>query len=352
MKASTKLDQGVTGILDSGAAPSRRLKTRLLTLIASAVAVSALSAGSAQAATVTVFPNTPGVAQNCYPFGIGTTWTPFAAFIYQNVPGFQLNTGDTLAFDLGAVNDADVELDIALARTVSNGTIVEGEPFQTVITNDQTPLNPRGDTTVGNFELRFTAQAPFSFPGGGLIIRFSDPSTAYAADNTCNGVLNGGNSTDTSGFFVRRSFNDADGVFPWAGGILDTIDIGAFQVVTADPTVIPPANPLPPAGGTPPPPLTLELKAKKQELRKKLKFSATSNIGSTLVATGKEIKKTTKQLAANQKTTLKAKLKPKARQRLEQKLEEKGTAKVKVKGTATAEGGTTATDTVRVRLKD
>src|SRR5215204_2760493 len=202
MKASTNVDQGDTGTLDSGAAPSRRLKTRLGALIASAVAVSVLSAGSAQAATVTVFPNTPGVNTTWNPFGHGTSWTPYTAFIYQNIPSFELNTGDTLAFDLGAVNNADIELDIALARTVSNGTVVDAEPFQTVVTNEQTPLNPRGDTTVGNFELRFTAQAPFSFPGGGLIIRFSDPSPSYAADNTINHVLVSGNTGDTSGFFV------------------------------------------------------------------------------------------------------------------------------------------------------
>jgi len=294
------------------------------------------------------------VGSTYIPFGGTINWEPFANFTYQNVPSFALNTGDTLAFDLGAVNDADIELDIALARTVSNGTIVEGEPFQTVVTNEQTPLNPRGDTTVGNFELRFTAQAPFSFPGGGLIIRFSDPSTSYEADNNCNSVLNGGTSADTSGFFVRRAFNDPDGVFPWTPN--DPFDlnnsIGGFQVVTADPTVIPPPNPLPPPSATPPPPLTLDLTAKRQELRKKLKFSATANAGSTLVATGKEIKRTTKALAADQKTTVKAKLKPKARKQLEQKLEEKGKAKVKVKGTATSEGGDTATDTVQVKLKD
>jgi hypothetical protein len=360
MKARSKVDQRATGGLDSGAARSRRLKTRLMAVIASAVAASALSAGTAQAATVTVFPNNP-VVENCYPFGAGNPagdpWTPFAAFIYQNVPSFELTTGDTLAFDLGAVNDADIELEIALARTVSNGTIVEGEPFKQVVSNDQTPANPRGDTTVGNFELQFTAEAPFSFPGGGLIIRFSDPSTSYEADTSCDQVLVGASSTDTSGFFVRRAFKDADGVAPWSGGLFDTVSIGAFRVVTTDPTPPePPPNPQPPPSpppGTPPPEaLTLDLGAKKQELRKKIKFSATASAASTLVATGKKIKETTKQLAANEKTKVKAKLKRKARNRLEEKLDKKGKAKVKVKGTATGQGGAEATDTVKVKLKD
>jgi hypothetical protein len=354
MKARSKVDPRGTGAPDSRAARRGRLRTRLIALIASALAASALSAGTAQAATVTVFPNDPGV-ENCYPFGGGgNNWTPFAAFIYQNVPSFELSTGDTLAFDLGAVNDADIELDIDLARTVSNGTIVEGEPFKHVVSNDQTPANPRGDTTVGNFELRFTAEAPFSFPGGGLIIRFSDPSPSFAADTTCTLVLNSADSSDTSAFFVQRTFLDPDGVFPWMFNSPE--NIGAFRVVTTDPTPPePPPNPQPPPSppGTPPPEaLTLDLKAKKQELRKKIKFFATASVASTLVATGKKIKETTKQLAADEKTKVKAKLKRKARNRLEEKLEKKGKAKIKVKGTATDQGGAAATDTVKVKLKD
>jgi hypothetical protein len=325
-----------------------------MAVIASAVAASALSAGTAQAATVTVFPNNPNpTGTSCIPFGIGTSWPPHAAFIYQNVPSFELTTGDTLAFDLfNDPNDADIQLDIALARTVSNGTIVEGEPFKQVVTNNQTPLNPRGDTTVGNFELRFTAEAPFSFPGGGLIIRFSDPSPSYAADNICNTNVVNGSSSDTSAFFVLRGSADTDGVFPWANS--SPFFIGAFRVVTTDPTPpTPPPNPLPPPpGGTPPPELTLDLAAKKQELRKKIKFFATASVASTLVAQGKAIKETTKQLGANEKTKVKAKLKRKARNRLEEKLEESGKAKVKVKGTASDQSGQAATDTVKVKLKD
>jgi hypothetical protein len=322
-----------------------------MAVIASAVAACALSAGTAQAATVTVFPNNPnpGNTGQIFPFGEGIVWTPYTAFIYQNVPSFELNTGDTLAFDTNEVNNADIELDIALARTVSNGTIVEGEPFKAVVSNNQTPANPRGDATVGNFELQFTAEAPFSFPGGGLIIRFSDPSPSFAADNTPTSNLVFGNSNDTSGFFVRRAIADADGVFPWPNS--DTSSIGAFQVVTTTPSV-PPPNPLPPPSGTPPSELTLDLKAKKQELRKKLKFSATASRASTLVATGKAIKETTKQLGANEKTKVKAKLKRKARNRLEEKLEEKGKAKTKVKATAIDQGGAEATDKVKVKLKD
>jgi plastocyanin len=100
--------------------------------------------------------------------------------------------------------------------------------------------------------------------------------------------------------------------------------------------------------GTPPPaPLTLDLEARKQELRKKLKFSATASAASTLVATGKKIKETTTQLAADQETEVKAKLKRKALNRLE----EKGKGKVKIAATATDQSGATDSDTVKVKLK-
>jgi hypothetical protein len=98
--------------------------------------------------------------------------------------------------------------------------------------------------------------------------------------------------------------------------------------------------------------LTLDLEAKKQELKKKIKFFATASANSTLVAGGKKIKDTTKQLAANQKTKVKAKLKRKPRERLEEKLEERGKAKVKVEGTATTQSGATAADKVKVKLKE
>jgi preprotein translocase subunit YajC len=113
-------------------------------------------------------------------------------------------------------------------------------------------------------------------------------------------------------------------------------------------------SPRPPDGGPGPgaEPLPLDLGAKKQELRKKLKLFATVTADSTLVATGKAIKETTKELAANEKTKVKAKLKRKQRKKLANKLDKKGKAKVQVKATATDQSGATATDTVKVKLKD
>jgi hypothetical protein len=129
--------------------------------------------------------------------------------------------------------------------------------------------------------------------------------------------------------------------------------------------LVPPVNPPqpeppPPEAPPPGPPaqpgpfvsLTLDLAAKKQELRKKVKFSATATVASALVVTGAAIKGTTKELAAGEKTKVKAKVKRKARNRLEEKLDKKGKTKTKVTATATDQSGATATDKVKVKLKD
>jgi hypothetical protein len=190
-------------------------------------------------ADVTIAPANPDVG-NCYPFG-GTDnspgWTPYAGFVYQNVPAFNIVPGDILAFDLGATNDVNIQLEISMAPTTVNGGSVQSGSFVQVVSNTQTPANPTGDNTVGNFELQFTAEAPFSFPGGGLIIRFSNPGGAYAGDTSCTQVLVNASSSDPSGYFVQRIFNDVNGVSPWDSG--DPDSIGGFQVlnVAAIPTM-------------------------------------------------------------------------------------------------------------------
>jgi hypothetical protein len=204
-------------------------------VIVAIVVAMAVAATPARAQDVTVFPANPDPAGNCYPFGFhtdptepGNDWLPYMAFVYQNVPPFELSPGRTIAFDLSGVNDVDIQLEIALAAATANGSDVAAQPFQTVVTNTQTPANPRGDTVVGNFELRFQAESSFSFPGGGLIIRFSNPSAGYQTDVSCTGVLTGASSTDASGFFVKRGFSDNDGQAPWDEEATDSI--GSFFI--------------------------------------------------------------------------------------------------------------------------
>jgi hypothetical protein len=168
--------------------------------------------------TITIAAASPEV-DNCWPFGTvqgGGDWRPNFAFVYANIPAFALKPGDNLAFDNGGeANDFDVQVDVALAPTTVNGGDVNAGPFTTVVNNTQTPANPRSNMIQGDFELSFVAEAPFSFPGGGLIIRISNPSPAYTMDTTCTGAVVGGLTGDPSGLIVERTFKDADGVSPW-----------------------------------------------------------------------------------------------------------------------------------------
>lgn len=162
-------------------------------------------------------------------------------FVYKNIPAFDLKTGDTIAFDLSVQNDVDIQLQISMAPTTVNGGDV-ADAYTTVVNNTQVPVNPRGNTVTGDYELQFTAQAPFHFPGGGLIIRFSNPGGAYASDLAPDSTLaNLADSTDSSGFFVKRFFNDTDGLAPYSSG--DLIDIAGFRLTIQD---IPPATPAAP----------------------------------------------------------------------------------------------------------
>ena len=180
-------------------------------------------------ADVTITPASPSVS-SCFPFGIGNIgWTPYSGFIYQNVPAFNLQPGDIIAFDLGAQNDTDIQLEIAMAPAIGNGALNESGSFTTIVSNTQIPQNPRGDNIIGNYELRFTVEHPFSFPGGGLLIRFSNPGGAYATDGTCDQVLVHTDDTDPSGYFVARFYGDADGVSPWDNG--DVRFIGGFSII-------------------------------------------------------------------------------------------------------------------------
>jgi len=233
------------------AASSRGSSGKIYGLIA--VFLLALVSGSpSQAAQLlTIEPAEPEVA-SCLAFGAGPGGlgsgspgfdgtSPYMGFIYQNIPPFDLEIGDILSFDLGKENDFDVEMNIALAATTVNGGVDEAGLFTTVVTSLQTPTNPRGDTIIGNFEMQFVIGFPFSFPGGGLIIRFSNGSEAYRQDLTCSlpdghdsqvGVV--ATSSDSSGFFVRAFWADDDGVAPWdpdpATVSLTQEIIGGFQI--------------------------------------------------------------------------------------------------------------------------
>lgn len=198
------------------------------------------------AQVLTIEPDTPIIELSCLAFGaapgsgvqgdpdsgfLGTS--PYMGFIYKDIPAFDLTVGDIVAFDLSAVNDFDVELDIELVATTVNGETTEVGPFTKVVSNTYTPLSPRGDTINGNFDLRFVVDNPFSFAGGGLIIRFANGSVAYRGDLTCDQVGVVAESTDTSGYFVLAFWADVDGISPWSpipAIPLQQEFIGGFQI--------------------------------------------------------------------------------------------------------------------------
>lgn len=106
-----------------------------------------------------------------------------------------------------------------------------------------------------------------------------------------------------------------------------------------------------PAAGPVGCPLNLDVQAKKQRLRKRLRFFATASLDSTLRARGKGTKETAKELVANQTTKIRLTLRRAMRRRLENRLDKKGKARLRVRATVTDQSGTTATETIKVKLK-
>jgi hypothetical protein len=196
---------------------------------------------AASAETITIAPNAPGATDN-KPFGATSglcTWTPYFAGVYKNVPPFALKPGDGLSFDLKTANDVDIHLDVELAATAGNGSDVPAGPFTRVVPTAQTPSNPRGNTTQGDFELGFSADTPFSFPGGGLIIRMSNPSSAFATDASCagEGWSLTGDASDASAYFVKRAWGNS-GQPPWQAETATAVP--AFRLQLAPVTAAPP----------------------------------------------------------------------------------------------------------------
>ena len=172
---------------------------------------------------------------NCIPFGNNTSYG-FTGFIYRNVPAFQLRIGSQFSFDLGAPNDVDIRRNIYFAVASAN-PVAGGAPqniralsWTKVVSDSQIPLNPRGNTIIGDYELTYTSEGSFNFPGGGLIVGFGGSPPGAYADFGCEQVLVVTDSSDSSGFFHRRFYYETDqplGVLDggnsdnsWMGGIV------------------------------------------------------------------------------------------------------------------------------------
>jgi hypothetical protein len=138
---------------------------------------------------------------NCYPFGGGAVgWGSYLFFKYSNLPAFTVVAGDILAYDLGNANDfTPAFASIAVATPTEDST----GSYTTIVPDSA--ADSKGDTIIGNFDLRFTITAPYAFPGGTLYIRFQNGGTAasntgFSSDATCTQVHVAGSSSDASGY--------------------------------------------------------------------------------------------------------------------------------------------------------
>jgi len=159
--------------------------------------------------------------------GLVSPWGPFGAMVYRNLPAFDVEPGDVLAFDLGAVNDYAPSVDIAFAPgmdPVSNNFTDPAAAFTPVVSNTQVPS--KGNTVIGDYDVEYQIEQPFSFAGGTLFIQVSNPSALYQQDNTCTQVDVYGDLNDSSTFFVRRILG-SDTTYPWTGMNLNSFNNGA-----------------------------------------------------------------------------------------------------------------------------
>jgi hypothetical protein len=142
---------------------------------------------------------TPSV-ENCAPFGGGSSFdSNYWFYRYANLPAFNLEAGDVIAFDLGLANEftpAFASIALATPSEDAAGT------YTSIVVDSA--ASSKGDTIIGNFEVRFTISAPYIFAGGALIMRFQNGGVAasasgFSGDTTCSQVLIGADATDTSG---------------------------------------------------------------------------------------------------------------------------------------------------------
>jgi cysteine-rich repeat protein len=174
-----------------------RLRTQGL---AAAVAIAvALAAPRASADVITIddggLPGTAAFPFTCSLGEDGELWLPTMGFVYRNVEPFDLAVGDTIAFDL-QMRPADPDdlgfrpqLDIALAHASD-----PAKPFKpddqagsdfTIVGHGAT-ASGAGNRSVQDYDLVYTVDTAFHFPGGGLIIRVSNPQGVLATKGSAD----------------------------------------------------------------------------------------------------------------------------------------------------------------------
>jgi hypothetical protein len=184
--------------------------------------------------SLAIVPTSSTFVGNCIPFGANDSQWGFRGFIYKNIPAFSLPVGGKIRFDLGRQNDVDIRRNIFFGTANKNpsGTCcnedieVDANGWIKVVDESQTLGTPRGNTVINDYELTYTAEAAFEFPGGGFLIGFQANPYATYTDDVCNQVLVSANSNDASGYFYGRFYSQPN----LSTGALgtDNIDLAGF----------------------------------------------------------------------------------------------------------------------------
>ena len=186
--------------------------------------------------TISIFPASGTSVGNCIPFGQNTIYG-FQGFIYRNIPSFSLSAGDKISFDLGSLNDVDVRRNIYIAAANKNPTAFSGASqnvlalsWTKIVSETQVPINPRGNTVSGDYELTYTAETSFSFSGGGFIIGFGATPPGTYGDGGCDQVLVGTNYSDASGYFYCRFYSKPHLTTTVLDDVQDGFSLGGFKL--------------------------------------------------------------------------------------------------------------------------
>lgn len=190
----------------------------------------ALAPARSSAAVITIDdgaqPGTTDIPFTCSQSDESEIWLPTMGFVYRNVEPFALSAGDTIAFDIqmqpGDPDDLGFspQVDIALAHAPSPGmpfvpASLPDSDF-TVVARAAVAAS-RGNRIAQDYDLAFTVDAPFRFPGGNLIIRISNPMGELAVRDVldCIRVITADITPSGSNRLVGTFARDADGEFPF-----------------------------------------------------------------------------------------------------------------------------------------
>jgi len=173
-------------------------------------------------------PGTTTIPFTCSVGGDNPLWLPYMGFVYRKVEAFQLSPGDIIAFDiqmppLGPQPNLGFypQLDIALAHASDTTPFIPDDLRTGGRASDFTTVAhaaiaaSQGNVMAQDYDLAFTVDAPFSFPGGSLIIRVANPMGPLATktDLDCLQVITADTHPNGTNRLVGTFKLDMDGEY-------------------------------------------------------------------------------------------------------------------------------------------